>query len=255
MNNSVEPILSLRNVGVSYKRHRGVFGQPFWALKDVSFDLYQGETLGVIGRNGVGKSTLLRVIDGIIKPDCGTLVNRGYQSSLLSLQLGFVHYLTGRENAILSGMLMGMRKRDIMAKLDAIIAFSELGDFIEQPIGTYSSGMVARLGFSVAFQADPDILLIDEVLGVGDAEFSQKSSQVMREKIHSNKTIVFVSHNGLLIQQLCDRVVWIEGGVSRMEGSAQSVLHEYHQFLNLQDDTVMAQAQLQAPHHAGTVHS
>jgi lipopolysaccharide transport system ATP-binding protein len=227
------PVLSLRHVGIYYKRKRGVFGDPFWALKDVSFDLYQGETLGIIGRNGVGKSTLLRLMAGIIKPNKGTFTNKGYQASLLSLQLGFIYYLTGRENALLSGMFMGLRKKEVKAKMDAIIKFSELGEFIDQPIATYSSGMVARLGFSVAFQVDPDILLIDEVLGVGDAEFSQKSAQLMQEKIRSNKTIVFVSHHAALIQQLCNRVVWIEDGVSKAEGDAASVLKEYHQFLHL----------------------
>ena len=227
------PILSMRNVGVYYKRNRGVFGEPFWALKDVSFDLYPGETLGVIGRNGVGKSTLLRLIAGIIKPNKGTFINNGCQVSLLSLRLGFINYLTGRENIMLSGMFLGLRKTEIKAKMDAIIEFSELGDFIEQPIATYSSGMVARLGFSVAFQVDPDILLIDEVLGVGDAEFSQKSTRVMQEKIRSNKTIVFVSHNGELIKKLCNRTVWIEDGISQAEGDTATVLKKYHQFLNL----------------------
>ena len=233
MKSKQEPVLSLHNAGSFYKRKRGVFGEPFWAFKDISFDLYQGETLGIIGRNGVGKSTLLRMMAGITKPNKGTFVNYGYQVSLLSLQLGFIHYLSGRENAVLSGMLMGLRKKEVKAKMDAIIEFSELGDFIDQPIATYSSGMVARLGFSVAFQVDPDILLIDEVLGVGDAEFSQKSAKVMQEKIHSNKTIVFVSHNAALIQQLCNRVVWIEEGISRTEGDPSSVLKEYHQFLHL----------------------
>jgi len=233
MKSKQQLVLSLHNAGSFYKRKRGVFGEPFWAFKDISFDLYQGETLGIIGRNGVGKSTLLRMMAGITKPNKGTFVNYGYQVSLLSLQLGFIHYLSGRENAVLSGMLMGLRKKEVKAKMDAIIEFSELGDFIDQPIATYSSGMVARLGFSVAFQVDPDILLIDEVLGVGDAEFSQKSAKVMQEKIHSNKTIVFVSHNAALIQQLCNRVVWIEEGISRTEGDPISVLKEYHQFLHL----------------------
>jgi len=233
MNSNEQPILSLRNVGIYYKRKRGVFGEPFWATKDVSFDLYHGDTLGIIGRNGVGKSTLLRLMAGIIKPNQGTFINNGYQVSLLSLQLGFIYYLTGRENAILSGMFMGLRKKAIKAKMDAIIEFSELGDFIDQPIATYSSGMIARLGFSVAFQVDPDILLIDEILGVGDAEFSQKSAKVMQQKIHSNKTIVFVSHHASLIQQLCNRVVWIEDGVSKAEGKPAEVLNEYHQYLHL----------------------
>jgi lipopolysaccharide transport system ATP-binding protein len=228
-----QPILSLRNVGIFYKRNRGVFGEPFWAIKDVSFDLYHGETLGIIGRNGVGKSTLLRLMTGITKPNKGTFINNGYQISLLSLQLGFIPYLSGRENALLSGMFMGLRKKEIKAKMDAIIEFSELGDFIEQPIATYSSGMIARLGFSVAFQVDPDVLLVDEILGVGDAEFSQKSTKVMREKIRSNKTIVFVSHQGNLIKELCNRAVWIEEGVSKAEGEPDRVLKEYHQFLHL----------------------
>ena len=227
------PILSLRNVGLYYKRNRGVFGEPFWALKDISFDLYHGETLGVIGRNGVGKSTLLRIMAGIVKPNKGTFINNGYQVSLLSLRLGFIDYLTGRENIVLSGMFLGLRKKEIKAKIDAIVEFSELGDFIDQPIATYSSGMVARLGFSVAFQVDPDILLIDEVLGVGDAEFSQKSTKVMQEKIRSNRTIVFVSHNGDIIKKLCNRAVWIEEGVTQAEGETTMVLRKYHQFLNL----------------------
>ncbi|MBE9563465.1 MAG: ABC transporter ATP-binding protein, partial [Proteobacteria bacterium] len=205
-----EPILSLRNVGVSYKRR--IFSEPFWAIKDVSFDLYHGETLGIIGRNGVGKSTLLRMMAGIIKPNIGTFVNRGYHASLLCLQLGFIPYLSGRENAILSGMLMGLRKKEIKTKIDAIIEFSELGKFFDEPIATYSSGMKARLGFSVAFQVDPDILLVDEVLGVGDENFRQKSTRVMREKISSNKTIVLVSHLTAMIKKLCIRVVWIEEG-------------------------------------------
>jgi lipopolysaccharide transport system ATP-binding protein len=228
-----EAILSLRNVGVFYKRRRGIFGEQFWALKNISFDLFHGETLGIIGRNGVGKSTLLRLMAGIIKANKGSFVNRGYYASLLSLQLGFIPYLSGRENAILSGMFMGLRKKEVKAKMDAIIEFSELDDFIDQPIATYSSGMKARLGFSVAFQVDPDILLIDEVLGVGDAEFRQKSTKIMQEKIRSNKTIVFVSHQAGLIKQLCNRVVWIEEGISKAEGQADEVLKEYHQFLHL----------------------
>jgi len=229
-----ELIMSLKNVGLSYRRKRGVFGEEFWALKDVSFDLYQGDTLGIIGRNGVGKSTLLRLMAGIMQPSHGQLINTGYQASLLSLQLGFIYYLSGRENAILSGMFMGLRKREILKRMDSIIEFAELGDFIDQPIATYSSGMLARLGFSVAFQVDPDVLLIDEILGVGDAEFYQKSTKVMQEKIHSNKTIVFVSHHAALIQQLCNRVVWIENGVSRMAGDTRTVLAEYHKFLHLE---------------------
>lgn len=234
--NSAQPILSMRHVGVYYKRKKGLFGfggEPFWALKDVSLDLYAGETLGIIGRNGAGKSTLLQLIAGIIRPDRGDLQRTiAYQASLLTLQLGFVPYLTGRENAMLSGMLMGMRRRDVQKKINSIIEFSELGEFIDQPFITYSSGMGARLGFSVAFHADPDVLLIDEVLGVGDAEFSVKSTNVMYDKIRSNKTVVFVSHNATLVQQLCDRLIWIEEGATRAMGKPMDVMKLYQQFLN-----------------------
>lgn len=227
-----EPVLSLRNVGAYYWRRKSYFKRDrFWALNNVSFDLYYGESLGVIGRNGAGKSTLLQLLAGIIQPDRGSLNNNGYQAALLSLQTGFVPYLTGRENAILSGMLLGMHRDKIEAKMSAIIEFSELEDFFDDPISSYSSGMKARLGFSVAFQLEPDILLIDEVLGVGDAEFREKSSSIMRQKIRSNMTIVLVSHSPGTIRQLCDRAVWIENGQTQLEGDTDSVIEKYQEFL------------------------
>jgi lipopolysaccharide transport system ATP-binding protein len=224
-----ERLVSLKNIGVSYRRRVGFHLQsPFWALEDVSLEIYRGETLGVIGRNGVGKSTLLRLLAGIITPDRGTIHFDGhYHISLLSLQVGFIPQLTGRENAVLSGMLLGVARKAIEARLDKIIEFSELGDFIDQPISTYSTGMRARLGFSVAFQTDPDILLVDEVFGVGDAEFRDKSERAMRQKIRSNKTVVLVSHNPQTIRNLCDRAVWIEKGCTRLEGDPDSVLAAY----------------------------
>lgn len=225
-------VFSLQEVGISYRKKRGIFGEPFWALKKVSFDLFQGETLGVIGRNGAGKSTLMRVMSGIVQPDCGTFINYGYKVSLLSLQLGFISYLTGRENAILGGMLMGLRRKEIEVRIPAIKEFSELGDFFEKPINTYSSGMNARLGFSVAFQVDPDVLLVDEVLGVGDEDFRLKSTKVMQERIRSNKTVVFISHDAKMIEKLCDRVVWIENGESRIEGKPKEVIEQYHHYLH-----------------------
>jgi lipopolysaccharide transport system ATP-binding protein len=223
-------LLSLRNVGAFYWLKKSYLKRErFWALKDVSFDLYQGESLGIIGRNGAGKSTLLRLLAGIIKPDQGCFFNvNGCSIALLSLQIGFVDYLTGHENAVLSGLLLGMRKADIESKINRIKEFSELGDFFEKSISTYSSGMKARLGFSVAFQLDPDVLLVDEVLGVGDAEFREKSQRVMREKISSNKTIVMVSHSGPTIRQLCDRAVWIENGITQMEGAVHDTLEAYN---------------------------
>lgn len=225
-------LLSLRNVGAYYWRRKNYFRRErLWALKNISFDLHQGESLGIIGRNGAGKSTLLQLLAGIIKPDQGTLINHGAQAALLSLQIGFAPHLTGRENAILSGMMLGIQKAEIEAKIDKIIQFSGLGDFFDDPINFYSTGMKARLGFSVAFQLDPDILLIDEILGVGDAEFREKSSTQMREKIRSNKTIILVSHSARTVEQLCDRAVWIENGTTMEEGDTATVLQSYEKFL------------------------
>ncbi len=224
--------LTLKNVGAFYWRRTGyLHKERFWALRDVSFDLHHGESLGVIGRNGAGKSTLLQLLAGILRPDQGTLIYHGVRATLLSLQIGFVPYLSGRQNAILSGMLLGLAKQEVEEKMADIRAFSELGDFFDQPINAYSSGMKARLGFSVAFQLNPDVLLIDEVLGVGDAEFKAKSSQIMREKIRSDKTIVLVSHSPGTIRQLCDRAVWIDNGATRAEGETTEVLDRYEQFL------------------------
>jgi lipopolysaccharide transport system ATP-binding protein len=199
----------------------------YWALKDVSFDIYHGETLAVIGRNGAGKSTLLRVLAGIISPDRGRVQNNGCTISMLSLRVGFIPHLTGRENAVLSGMLMGLRRREVEKRMDAIVDFSELGSFIDEPVRTYSAGMNARLGFSVAFQSDPDILLIDEVLGVGDVEFRKKSTDALREKIKSDKTVVLVSHMPQTVKELCNRAVWIEGGATKAEGGTNEVLEQY----------------------------
>ena len=224
--------LSLRNVGTFYWRQAGYLRKErFWALKDVSFELRHGESLGVIGRNGAGKSTLLQVLAGILRPDQGELVNHGVQTALLSLQTGFVPYLTGRQNALLSGMLIGLHRREVIEKMADIQAFSELGEFFDQPISTYSSGMKARLGFSVAFQLNPDVLLIDEVLGVGDSDFRRKSSAVMHDKIRSDKTIVLVSHSVETIRQLCDRAVWIDNGVTQAEGEVKYVIDIYENSL------------------------
>jgi len=229
-----ELAMSIRHVGVCYRRRAKLRESGrYWALKDISFDLYHGETLGVIGRNGVGKSTLLRLLAGIIAPDRGEISCHIGRASLLSLQVGFASHLSGRENAILSGTLLGMRRRDVMEKMDEIVEFSGLGDFIDQPVGTYSAGMRARLGFAVAYQAQPDVLLIDEVLGVGDAEFKNKSAEALRERIRTNQTVVIVSHILSTLRELCDRVVWIENGVTRAVGPTQEVLASYEQAINV----------------------
>lgn len=223
-----ETALRLENVGVCYWRRRGVFKrEPYWALRDVSFSVYRGESLGIVGRNGAGKSTLLKILAGIIDPDRGRIVRGELRADLLSLRLGLVPQLTGRENAVLSGMLMGLSRKQATEALSEIAAFAELEDFMDQPLNTYSSGMRARLGFAVAFRADPDILLVDEVLGVGDADFRKKSTELMRQKIRSNKTVVITSHAVSVIQELCDRVVWIDKGQTRRVGGTAEVLAMY----------------------------
>lgn len=223
-----EPIIRLENVGVAFNAQLRVGAPLFWALEDVSLDLARGDRLGVVGRNGSGKSTLLRTIAGIITPDRGRLKRAPVSCQLLSLTLGFLPHLSGRDNAVLSGLMLGMRRREIMQRLPAILEFSELGDFFHQPISSYSTGMTMRLGFSVAMQVEPDVLLIDEVLSVGDTEFQQKSGAALRERIHSGTTVVFVSHGDAQIKQVCDRALWIEHGRSMMHGPVDAVLAAYH---------------------------
>lgn len=227
----MDSILSLQNIGVRYRRRTGIFRtKQSWAITDVSLDIRRGETLGIIGSNGAGKSTALRVIAGIIQPDAGRLVKfADYTASLLALQVGFVPNLSARENIFLGGMVMGMSKRELQRRFDDIVDFSELREFVDEPIMTYSVGMRARLAFAVSFQADPDILLVDEILGVGDAAFRDKSTQAMREKIRTKKTVVLVSHNEHIIQELCDRVVWIENGKTIDQGAPDRILEQYQQ--------------------------
>jgi len=220
--------LRVENVGVSYHRRQGFFKkEAFWALEDVSFDVFHGETLGVIGRNGVGKSTLLRLLAGIIAPDKGEVINHGVSASLLSLQAGFLGHLTGRENVVLSGMMLGLSKQGVLACMDEIEAYADIGSHFDQPVHGYSSGMRARVGFSVAIHVDADVILLDEVLGVGDEDFRNKSSTTIREKIKSDKTVVLVSHQKGLIMDVCDRVVWIDKGSVASEGKPTAVLKKY----------------------------
>ena len=225
------PIVSLRSVGVCYRgRGRGrLIGAPaaYWALSDVSFEVYPGETIGVIGKNGSGKTTLLKTIAGIIEPDRGSIVRSDINLSMLSLQVGFLTHLSGRENAILGGMLLGLDRQSAESQVPRIEAFADLGDQIDDPLATYSAGMRARLGFSTAFYSAADVLLIDEVLGVGDKDFWGKSSRAIKELIKSKRTVVLASHNLLTIRELCDRVVWIENGETRAAAATAEVLELY----------------------------
>lgn len=227
-----EVLIELNNVGVFYNI-KGSFAKvqkqkKFWALQDISLKVYKGEVLGIIGKNGAGKSTLLSLLSGIIQADRGTVQINTKKVSLLSLQAGFVGYLSGRKNIYLSGMFLGLTKEYLDSKINEIIEFSELGDFIEQPVDTYSSGMKARLGFSTAINLSPDVILIDEVLGVGDESFKIKSSKYIKEKIsHSNTTAVLVSHNQKLIEELCDRAIVIQKGTLVTEGGVKEAFESY----------------------------
>lgn len=223
------PLLTFQNVGVAYQGVRRLGSVDFWALDDVSFELLEGETLGIVGRNGAGKSTLLRVAAGILRPDRGHVRQaRSLRAQLLSLGLGFVPHLSGRDNAILSGMLSGMPRREVERRLPAIHEYSGLESFFEQPLNCYSNGMVLRLGFSVAMQIEPDVLLIDEVLGVGDADFLERSSADIQKRMRSGSTCMLVSHQDETIRTLCDRVLWVEHGRTVMVGPAEDVLAAYH---------------------------
>ncbi len=220
-------VIRLKNVGLAYRLQDRFKRKLYWALKDISFDVYQGETLGVIGRNGAGKSTLLRLLAGIVQPDAGTIEMSDLKVSLLAMRLGFIPHLSGRENIILGGMLLGLSRQEIKKKLPEIVDFAELGGFIDQPVHTYSAGMGARLGFAVANHADPDVLLIDETLSAGDARFKEKAAAAMQEKLSSNKTIVLVSHSIGTIKRFCNRVVWIDEGMVRVCGEVDEVIDEY----------------------------
>lgn len=205
----------------TYKSNR------FKALEDVNFEIYDREVVGIIGRNGAGKSTTLGLIAGVLAPTSGRVEVHGRIAPLLELGAGFHHDLTGRENIVLNALLLGMSKKEILSKIDEIIDFSELSEFIDQPIRMYSSGMMARLGFSIAIQTNPEILLIDEVLSVGDQNFQQKSAHKIHEFKERGVTIVFVSHDIHAVEQICDKVIWIENHRVKMIGTAQEVIKAY----------------------------
>ena len=198
-----------------------------WALKDVSFTVDQGEVLGIIGRNGSGKSTLLKILSRITYPTYGTMSLEGRLGSLLEVGTGFHEDLSGRENIFLSGSILGMKKKQIMAKMDAIIDYAEIERFIDTPIKRYSTGMKLRLGFAVAAHLDTDILLMDEVLAVGDAGFQRKCLDSMGDAGKSGRTIMFVSHNLAAVETLCSRVIWIDSGEVKEDGPPSEVIRSY----------------------------
>ncbi|MGL6009525.1 MAG: ABC transporter ATP-binding protein [Culicoidibacterales bacterium] len=197
------------------------------AANDISFDLYRGEVLGVIGKNGAGKSTLLKMITGVTSPTTGTIEINGRLSSLLELGTGFNPELTGYENIFMQGGIMGISQADMQEKLEEILEFADIGDFINQPVKNYSSGMFARLAFSVAISVDPDILIVDEILSVGDAQFQQKCIEKIKFFSEKGVTILFVSHNILSLSGFCNRAIWIEKGELLMDGSIDEVSQAY----------------------------
>lgn len=231
----VLPAIELENVSVIYRRRKGMRKfDDFVALKDLSLTVNQGENLGVIGRNGVGKSTLLRLLAGIYEPNEGVVKRYSQRVSLLSLQVGFDINLSGLDNIFISGMLLGFSKGEIKENVSKIVEYSELGEFIQQPVKTYSSGMRARLGFSICHHMSPDVLLVDEALSVGDAGFRAKAEQAMLDKSMQNSAMVLVSHAGAQIRRLCNRVVWIENHQIKMDGTPDEVMPEYNRYLAAQ---------------------
>lgn len=199
----------------------------FWALKGISFKVEKGECLGIIGRNGAGKSTLLSLILGTIYPTKGYIKVNQKITPLLELGAGFHPDLTGRENILINGVLLGLTKEEVAERIEKIISFSEIGDFIDMPVRTYSSGMHLRLAFSVAIHTEPELLLIDEVLAVGDEAFQKKSKEFLLRLIKGGVTTILVSHNLQAIKEICNRTIWLDSGEIRTEGGPERVVEEY----------------------------
>lgn len=236
-------MIEVKNVGVSFKMSsdrvtsmkeyvvqrlkRQYHVDEFQALTDVSFDVQKGEIVGLIGRNGAGKSTLLKVISGIMKPTSGSVTVRGNIVPMLELGSGFDFDLTGAENIYLNGAVLGYTEEFLKSKYDEIVEFSELGRFINEPIRNYSSGMMARLAFSIATVINPDILIVDEILSVGDAAFQEKSRARMMELMHGGTTVLFVSHSISQIEEMCSKCVWLEHGQVKTFADAKSVCQHY----------------------------
>jgi len=233
----MNPILEAKNISLTYKSSDKGFFSTFrhQALKDISFDLMKGETIGILGKNGGGKSTLLRILAGIINPTSGKVICATTTTrALLTLGLGFMPNISGRENAMYSAMLQGASRKQAKAILDEIAEFTELGQFFDQPVDTYSSGMRARLGFATAMYTHVDILFIDEVLSVGDAHFRKKAEAAMLSKLTGDQTCVFVSHNSDQVNKVCSRAIWIDEGVIKEQGDTATVAHHYNLFMQAQ---------------------
>ena len=257
--NVATPAISLVNVSKLYRRYGGrqfatlksalLSGdlvkklrpeETFQALNDVSFDVPRGQTLGVIGRNGSGKSTALKLVAGITKPTSGTVKVQGRVSALIELGAGFHPEISGRENVFINGVMLGMSKREIQQRFDQIVEFAEMREFIDAPVKTYSSGMYMRLGFAVAIHVDPDVLLVDEVLAVGDEGFTHKCLDKFAEFKRRNKTILFVTHSLGMVERFCDEAVWLDAGRKRAQGDPTRVVGAYVTDVERQEEQFLA---------------
>jgi lipopolysaccharide transport system ATP-binding protein len=239
-----EHIATLKERAIRQLQRRVQFDE-FWALRNVNVEVRRGEVLGIIGRNGAGKSTLLKVIARVLRPTTGSVWLRGRVAPLLEFGAGFHPELTGRENVFLNGALLGFSRAEMEAKFKHIVDFAELWDFIDAPLRTYSSGMVARLGFAVATDVNPDILIVDEILGVGDAEFQQKSADRIHGFLRSGATILLVSHSLDAIRNLCNRAIWLDNGRIVAGGTADQVIDAYLGSVAAREETRLAQEQAQ----------
>ena len=240
-----ENAIEIKNLCISYRGlksysikksllhfHRNKVDE-FQAIRNVSFNVPKGNILGIVGKNGSGKSTVLNAIAGIFAPDSGTIDLKGNSVSLLSIGVGFQRELTGRENIILSGMLLGFSEKAVRERMEEIIEFSELGKFIDAPVRTYSSGMYSKLAFSITAILETDIMLIDEVLSVGDARFKKKSYNKMKQLISDeSRTVVMVSHDTKTLDGLCDEILWLHDGEIKMYGNTKKVLEKYEEFMS-----------------------
>ena len=240
-----ENAIEIKNLCISYRGlksysikksllhfHRNKVDE-FQAIRNVSFNVPKGNILGIVGKNGSGKSTMLNAIAGIFAPDSGTIDLKGNSVSLLSIGVGFQRELTGRENIILSGMLLGFSEKAVRERMEEIIEFSELGKFIDAPVRTYSSGMYSKLAFSITAILETDIMLIDEVLSVGDARFKKKSYNKMKQLISDeNRTVVMVSHDTKTLDGLCDEILWLHDGEIKMYGNTKEVLEKHEEFMS-----------------------
>lgn len=246
-----DKILEVKNITKIYKTYKNnldrlkeafsnkIYHKKFIANKDISFSLYKGETLGIIGANGAGKSTILKIIAGVIEPTSGEVIRHGKVTALLELGTGFNEQMTGRENIFLNGTLVGMSQKECEQNLQDIIDFSELGEYIDEPILTYSSGMRMRLAFSIAIFSKPQILIVDEALSVGDAHFSAKCTNALKQKKEENLSVIYVSHDLNSLKILCDRVILLDKGSILEQGDPENVINTYNFLISkLNDDSL-----------------